>query len=207
MRSLRISILLMSNCLVVPGEMVQPIPASLWVEGRGERGEGGEGRGERGEGRGERGEGRGERGEGRGERGEGRGERGEGRGERGEGRGRKKRRKEGRKKEGRKKEGRKKAGGRKERESGDKVSKGGKKKLKRRGDRPGVTQTSLSAASTHQMYSQLSREERSSGFSCNKNGTRLTLTILAAEEIPALCSLRLRHNTHNLKLTVKGIFR
>ena len=205
MRSLRISILLMSNCLVVPGEMVQPIPASLWVEGRGERGEGGEGRGERGEGRGERGEGRGERGEGRGERGEGRGERGEGRGERGEG-GRREG-KEGRKKEGRKKEGRKKAGGRKERESGDKVSKGGKKKLKRRGDRPGVTQTSLSAASTHQMYSQLSREERSSGFSCNKNGTRLTLTILAAEEIPALCSLRLRHNTHNLKLTVKGIFR
>lgn len=97
-------------------------------------------------------------------------------------------------------------GGRKERESGDKVSKGGKKKLKRRGDRPGVTQTSLSTASTHQMYSQLSREERSSGFSCNKNRTRLTLTILAAEEIPALCSLRLRHNTHNLKLTVKEFF-
>ena len=80
----------------------------------------------------------------------------------------------------------------------------GKKKLNRRGDRPGVTQKSLSAASTHQMYSQLSREERSSGFSCNKNGTRLTLTILAAKEIPALCSPHLRHNTHNLKLTGKG---
>ena len=56
------------------------------------------------------------------------------------------------------------------------------------------------------MYSQLSREERSSGFSCNKNGIRLTLTILAAKEIPALCSPRLRHNTHNLKLTVKEFF-
>ena len=57
----------MSNCLVVPGEMVQPIPASLWVEGRGERGEGGEGRGEREEGRGKgrEGEERGERGEGK----------------------------------------------------------------------------------------------------------------------------------------------
>ena len=47
MRSLRISILLMSICLVVPGEMVQPMPASLWV-GAGEKGGEGEGRGEKG---------------------------------------------------------------------------------------------------------------------------------------------------------------
>ena len=63
------------------------------------------------------------------------------------------------------------------------------KELNRRGDRQGrsgAIKRSLSRASTHQMYSQLSREERSSGFSCNKNETRLVLSLQLERSQPPL---------------------